>query len=539
MARIDLYDTTLRDGTQGEGFSLSLEDKLQVARRLDELGMDYIEGGFPVSNPKDVAFFREIAKTRLVNAKIAAFGMTRRRGVLAKDDATLSALLAAETPVVTIVGKTSDHQVQSVMNTSLEENLAMIGDSVRLLREAGREVVYDAEHFFDTFAENPDYALATLRAAEEAGVNVLCLCDTNGGTMPAQIAAAVERVKRETSAKIGIHTHNDCGLAIANGMAAVAAGASHVQGTMNGVGERCGNMDLIPLAANLHFKLGHDCLQSASFERLTETSRFVYEIANQNPVAGQPYVGQSAFAHKGGMHVHAVQKDSSTYEHVTPESVGNHRKFLVSELSGASNIAEMARKFGVEKDKDTLRTVLNKVQDLENEGYQFEAAEGSFELLLRKQIGRYRSFFDLEKYRVTTQRHEGGDVVAEASIKLRVDGTLEHRVAEGSGPVDSFAQALHKALKNHYPDVGELHLSDYKVRVVNSRDETAAVVRVVIEWKRKNANADTPERFGTIGVSSNVIDATWQALRDGYEYHLLHSTEAANARPPRPPERKP
>ena len=529
MARIDLYDTTLRDGTQGEGFSLSLEDKLQVALRLDELGMDYIEGGFPVSNPKDVAFFREIATVKLKHAKIAAFGMTRRRGVLAKDDATLNALLAAETPVVTIVGKTSDYQVQHVMNVSLEENLAMIGDSVRLLREAGREVVYDAEHFFDTFAKNPDYALATLRAAEEAGVNVLCLCDTNGGTMPAQVAAAVERVKRETSATIGIHTHNDCGLAIANGMAAVASGASHVQGTMNGVGERCGNMDLIPLAANLHFKLGHDCLRANSFERLTETSRFVYEIANQNPVTGQPYVGQSAFAHKGGLHVHAVQKDSSTYEHVTPESVGNHRKFLVSELSGASNIAGMARKFGVENDKDTLRTVLNKVQDLENEGYQFEAAEASFELLLRKQIGRYRTFFDLEKYKVTTQRHADGEVVAEAIVKLQVDGTLEHRVSEGNGPVDSFAKALHKALRNHYPAASELHLSDYKVRVVNSRDETAAVVRVVIEWKRKDEAGETRERFGTIGVSSNVIDATWQALRDGYEYHLLHSTEAKTA----------
>lgn len=528
--RVALYDTTLRDGTQGEGFSLSLQDKLQIAYKLDELGIDYVEGGFPVSNPKDEAFFKEIAARPLKHAKVSAFGMTRRRGVLAKDDVTLNALLAAQTPVVTIVGKTSDYQVRAVMNVTPEENLAMIADSVRLLREAGREVVYDAEHFFDTFKTSPDYAIATLRAAEEAGANVLCLCDTNGGTMPEQIAAAVERVKRETSAAIGIHTHNDCGLAVANAQAAVSAGANHVQGTMNGVGERCGNMDLIPLAANLKFKYGRDVLSPATFEKLTDVSRFVYETANLNPTMGQPYVGTSAFAHKGGMHVHAVQKDPSTYEHVQPESVGNVRKFLVSELSGASNIAEMARKFGVEKDKDVLRAVLTKVQDLENAGYQFEAAEASFELLLRKQIGRHHSFFDLTKYRVTTQRHETGEVVAEASVKLTVDGVLEHRVAEGSGPIDSFDKAIRKALKERYPAILTLHLSDYKVRVVNTSAETAAVVRVVVDWKHR-LTADGPvSHFGTIGVSENIIDASWHALCDAFEYHLLLVEEAAKAK---------
>ena len=526
--RVDIYDTTLRDGTQGEGFSLSLQDKLQIAYKLDELGVDYIEGGFPVSNPKDEAFFREIAAKPPKRAKVSAFGMTRRRGVAAKDDTTLAALLAAATPMVTIVGKTSPYQVQTVMNVTLEENLAMIADSVRLLREAGREVVYDAEHFFDTFKADADYAIATLRAAEQAGVNVLCLCDTNGGSMPEHVAAAVARVKRETSAKIGIHTHNDCGLAVANAQAAVQAGASHVQGTMNGVGERCGNMDLIPLVANLKFKYGTDCLRPETFARLTEVSRFVYETANFNPVSGQPYVGTSAFAHKGGMHVHAVQKDPSTYEHVSPESVGNSRKFLVSELSGASNIAEMARKFGVDKDRDTLRAVLGKVQDLENAGYQFEAAEASFELLLRKQIGRHHSFFDLEKYRVTTSRHEGGEVVAEASVKLTVDGVLEHRVSEGNGPVDSFDRALRKALKEKYPAIHDLHLSDYKVRVVNTNAETAAVVRVIIDWKHKTTPTGAVTHFGTIGVSGNVIDATWHALCDAFEYHLLLTEEAAS-----------
>ncbi|MDB5324735.1 MAG: cimA [Phycisphaerales bacterium] len=525
--RVDIYDTTLRDGTQGEGFSLSLQDKLQIAYKLDELGIDYIEGGFPVSNPKDEAFFREIAAKPPKRARVSAFGMTRRRGVAAKDDTTLAALLAAETPMVTIVGKTSPYQVQTVMNVTLEENLAMIADSVRLLREAGRTVVYDAEHFFDTFKADADYAIATLRAAEQAGANVLCLCDTNGGSMPEHIAAAVQRVKRETSATIGIHTHNDCGLAVANAQAAVAAGASHVQGTMNGVGERCGNMDLIPLVANLKFKYGIDCLRPEKFECLTEVSRFVYETANFNPVSGQPYVGTSAFAHKGGMHVHAVQKDPSTYEHVSPESVGNSRKFLVSELSGASNIAEMARKFGVDKDRDTLRAVLGKVQDLENAGYQFEAAEASFELLLRKQIGRHHSFFDLQKYRVTTSRHESGEVVAEASVKLTVDGVLEHRVSEGNGPVDSFDRALRKALKEKYPAIQDLHLSDYKVRVVNTSAETAAVVRVVIDWKHKTTPGGAVTHFGTIGVSGNVIDATWHALCDAFEYHLLLVEEAA------------
>ena len=529
--RIEIYDTTLRDGTQGEGFNLSLQDKLNIAIKLDELGVDYVEGGFPISNPKDEAFFRDIRNVRLKHAKISAFGMTRRRGAAAKDDLTLKALLAAETPVVTIVGKTSDHQVRVVLGASLEENLSMIGDSVKLMTEAGREVVYDAEHFFDTFRTNPQYALQTLRAAEQAGAAVLCLCDTNGGTMPEQIAAAVRKVKEISSARIGIHTHNDCGLALANGLAGIMAGATHTQGTMNGVGERCGNMDLIPMIANLQLKYHRDCLQPGTVKRLTEASRYVYETANMHPQSGQPYVGVSAFAHKGGMHVHAVQKDASTYEHVSPESVGNERRVLVSEMSGASNIvAKAGKKFDIANDKEALRRVLGRVQDLENAGFTFESAEASFELLLRKEIGRYESFFGLENYRVAVQRFEGKPPVAEATVKLSVAGTEEHRVAEGTGPVNSLDRALYKALKNHYAAVQDLHLIDYKVRVVNSSDETAAAVRVVMEWRHKIAAAAgeaSAETFGTIGVSSNIIDATWQALVDGYEYHLIHVKEAS------------
>ena len=527
--RIEIYDTTLRDGTQGEGFNLSLQDKLLITQKLDDLGVDYVEGGFPLSNPKDAAFFRDVRDLKLKHAKVAAFGMTRRRGVEAKDDPGMRALLEAQTPVVTLVGKTSPYQVKNVMSVTLEENLKMIGDSVRLMREAGRQVVYDAEHCFDAFRADPDYALRTLLAAQEAGASVLCLCDTNGGSLPEFVQEVVERVRRETSATVGIHTHNDAGLAVANALAAVRAGAGHAQGTINGVGERCGNMDLTTLIANLQLKYGLDCLHPGTLIHLTEASRYVYETANYNLVPGQPYVGTSAFAHKGGMHVHAVQKDASTYEHVAPEEVGNTRKIIVSELSGASNIAAKAgKRFDIENDKETLRRVLNKVQDLENAGFQFEAAEASFELLLRKEIGRYKRFVDLEHYRVIVQRNETGEPISEATVKLHVDGHLEHRVAEGDGPVNALDGALRRALKPHYPAIEHVHLTDYKVRVINSKDETAARVRVVIECRRDKGDG-TRDLFGTIGVSENVIDASWQALVDAYEYHLILTEEQAAA----------
>ncbi len=530
--RIEIYDTTLRDGTQGEGFNLSLHDKLVITQKLDELGVDYIEGGFPLSNPKDAAFFTEVRDLKLRHAKVAAFGMTRRRGVRAEEDPGMKALLDAQTPVVTLVGKSSEYQVKTVLNVTPEENLRMIGDSVRFIRSGGRQVVYDAEHFFDAYKANPAYALQTLLAAQEAGASVLCLCDTNGGSMPELIADAVAAVGRETSVAIGIHPHNDAALAVANALAAIRAGASHAQGTMNGVGERCGNMDLIPLIANLRLKYDFDCLDGGSLIRLTETSRFVYETANTNPVAGQPYVGSSAFAHKGGMHVHAVQKDASTYEHVSPESVGNSRKVLISEMSGASNIAAKAgKKFDIESDKATLRKVLERVQDLENAGFQFEAAEASFELLLRKEIGRYRKFFELDHYRVVILRTSNNEPISEATVKLRVGDQVEHRVAEGDGPVNALDSAFRKALKDHYPAIADVHLTDYKVRVINSKDETAAQVRVVIECRRDRGD-ETKEIFGTIGVSGNVIDASWQALVDAYEYHLIQVEEAAEAKKP-------
>jgi 2-isopropylmalate synthase len=525
--RIEIYDTTLRDGTQGEGFNLSLQDKLQIAQKLDLLGVDYIEGGFPLSNPKDEAFFKEVKGMKLQKARVSAFGMTRRRGMKAEDDPGMKALLAADTPVVTIVGKSSEFQVKRVLDVSLEENLAMIADTVRLLRSAGRTVVYDAEHFFDAYRANPEYALRTLLSAQEAGAEVLALCDTNGGSLPEFVANAVARVKKETSARLGIHPHNDAALAVANALAAISAGADHAQGTLNGVGERCGNMDLIPLIANLQLKYQMDCLQPGTLKHLTEVSRFVYEMANVPPNTGQPYVGASAFAHKGGMHVHAVQKDATTYEHVSPALVGNTRRILISELSGASNLAaKMGQKFDIQADKALLRRMLEKLQDLENEGYQFEAAEGSFELLVRKEIGRFKAFFELEHYRVEVQKQATAEPTSEATLKLRVNQQMEHRVAEGDGPVNALDTALRKALKDHYPQISRLHLADYKVRVINSRDETAAQVRVVVQCLRERADSSR-DTFGTIGVSGNVIEASWQALVDAYQYHLIQCEEEA------------
>jgi len=527
--RIEIYDTTLRDGTQGEGFSLSLQDKLQIAQKLDFLGVDYIEGGFPLSNPKDAAFFREVPALKLKTARIAAFGMTRRRGMQAHEDPGMRALLDAKTPVITIVGKSSEFQVTNVLGVTLEENLAMIADTIKLLRDEGREVVYDAEHFFDAFAQNPQYALRTLHAAQEAGASVLALCDTNGGNLPEFVAAAVAEVKKHTSVRLGIHTHNDAALAVANAHAALSAGAEHVQGTINGVGERCGNMDLIPLIANLQLKYKLDCLRPGSLQHLTEVSRFVYEIANLSGFSGQPYVGTSAFAHKGGMHVHAVQKNATTYEHVSPETVGNSRKILISELSGASNIsAKIGHKFDIEKDKVVLRRLLEKVQELENAGYHFEAAEASFELLVRKEVGRYRKFFDLDHYRVAVIKQQNEQPISEATVKLRVEGQLEHHVAEGDGPVNALDSALRTSLTGHYPQIGTVHLTDYKVRVINSHDETAAQVRVIVECRRQRGDGSS-EIFGTIGVSTNIIDASWQALVDAYECHLIHCAEESES----------
>lgn len=522
MKRIEIYDTTLRDGSQGEGVSFSLQDKLLICHRLDELGVDFIEGGYPLSNPKDAAFFNEARELKLHTAKLLAFGMTRRKGVAPADDVGLNALRDAHTQYVTVVGKTWDIHATEVLGVSLQENLDMIADSVAYLTGLGRKVIYDAEHFFDGFKANPDYALKTITAAAQAGAILVCLCDTNGGTLPPQVQQCVRQALETVKIPVGIHPHNDSGVAVANALAAVTAGATQVQGTINGIGERCGNVDITTVIANLRLKLGYDCLKKDSLVHLTETSRYVYEIANLNLVNNQPYTGASAFAHKGGMHVHAVNKMASSYEHVEPELVGNSRRILVSELSGISNIAAKAgKKFNIEKDRTALKNVLDQVTELESQGYQFEAAEASFELILRRQIGRMRKFFELKNYRCAVSRQGHGQPVTKATISVAANGRDINASAEGDGPINALDAALRHALEPEFPAIADLHLVDYKVRVVNGRAESAAKVRVVIEFR-------SPEGvFGTIGVSENIIEASWQAIADAVDYRLVHAEEAA------------
>jgi 2-isopropylmalate synthase len=519
MTRIAIYDTTLRDGSQGEGVNFSLQDKLLITRRLDELGVDFVEGGYPLSNPKDFEYFQEVRKLPLKHAKVAAFGMTRRKGVEAAQDTCIKALLDAQAPVVTIVGKTWDLHVREVLGTTLEENLRMIADSVACCKQAGREVLYDAEHFFDGYRRNPEYALQTLRAAQDAGASVIILCDTNGGTLPDAVAAMVEQARQALRVELGIHCHNDCDVAVANSLAAVAKGATQVQGTINGIGERCGNADLVSIIANLGLKLGYDVLRPGSLVRLTEASRYVYEIANMNFRPGQPFVGASAFAHKGGMHTHAVARNTASYEHLDPAAVGNERRILVSELSGQSTILAKTTKYAITNDRALMVKILTQVQDLEHAGYEFEAAEASFDLLVKKTAGLYRPKFERLAYRVNVETDAAGVPVTEATVKVRVGDQVMHTVSEGDGPVNALDGALRKALLPVYPRLSELHLEDYKVRVVNARAETAARVRVVIDWR------DNDSVWGTVGVSENIIEASWQALADAVEYKLFKDEE--------------
>ncbi|HEY1379386.1 MAG TPA: citramalate synthase [Gemmataceae bacterium] len=530
MSRVFVYDTTLRDGSQGEGVNFSLQDKLLITRKLDELGVDFIEGGYPLSNPKDFEYFREVRSLPLKHAKVAAFGMTRRKNTTAADDVGLKALLDAGTPVVTIVGKTWDLHVTEVLATTPDENLAMIRDSVAHCRSAGREVFYDAEHFFDGYKANPEYALATLRAAEAAGASVLILCDTNGGSLPDHVAAGVAAARSAVRAQVGIHCHNDCDLAVANTLAAVAGGATQVQGTVNGIGERCGNVDLVSVVANLALKLGYDVLRPDSVPRLTELSRYVYEVANMSLRPGQPFVGASAFAHKGGMHTHAVGKLAASYEHIDPEAVGNERRILVSELSGQSTILAKTTKYDVTHDRALMGKILTAVQDLEHAGYEFEAAEASFDLLVKRAAGLYRPWFERLAYRVNIEADDlapresrGAKCVTEAAVKVRVGDRTEHTVFEGDGPVNALDGALRKALVPIYPRLGEMQLVDYKVRVVNAKAGSAARVRVVIESR------DEGSVWGTVGVSENVVEASWLALADSFEYKLFKDEEAAPA----------
>jgi 2-isopropylmalate synthase len=519
MSRIQVYDTTLRDGSQGEGINFSLQDKLLITRRLDELGVDFVEGGYPLSNPKDFEYFQEVRKLPLRHARVAAFGMTRRKGVDPAKDTCLKALLDSEAPIVTIVGKSWEMQVLEVLHTTLEENLQMIYDSVEHCRKQGRDVFYDAEHFFDGLKHSPQFALSTLRAAEEAGASVIILCDTNGGTLPAEIATGVQRAREAVKTEIGIHCHNDCDVGVANTLAAIAQGATQVQGTINGIGERCGNADLVSIIANLALKCGHEVLPPASLARLTEVSRYVYEIANMNYRSDQPFVGASAFAHKGGMHTHAIARNPASYEHIDPETVGNERRILVSELSGQSTILTKTTKYAITHDRELLAEILNRVQELEHEGYEFEAAEASFDLLVQKIAGIYKPKFERLAYRVNVETDAHGQLVTEATVKVRVGEETMHTVSEGDGPVNALDGALRKALQPCYPALADMHLADYKVRVVNARAETAAKVRVVIEWR------DTEAVWGTVGVSENIIEASWQALADAVEYKLFKDEE--------------
>jgi len=515
MERITLYDTTLRDGMQAEGISFSLEDKLAIVKCLDELGLEYIEGGYAASNPKEVQFFDAANKLSLKNSKIVAFGSTRRADSKVEDDASLNAILACKTPAATLVGKTWDMHVTTVLGCSLDDNLAMCADSVVFLKKHNIETIFDAEHFFDGYKKNPEYAMKVLAAAAEAGADVLVLCDTNGGSLPEQIYEITKEVcEKFAPIVIGIHTHNDSDCAIANTVAAVRAGARHIQGTINGLGERCGNANLCTVIPNLALKMGFDLLTPEKIKTLTEVSRFVFEICNLAPVMNMPYVGESAFAHKAGLHVDALRKDKRTYEHIDPALIGNERRFLISELSGKSNVLAELEKAKIAQDKKLAKEILNRIQQLEHEGYQFEAANASFDLLVKKIMGTYKPSFELLKYYVTTERRTSGEIVNEATVKLKVSGKIQHVVGEGDGPVNALDDALRKALENIYPAIKDVHLIDYKVRVVNARAGTAARVRVIIESRDKTSI------WGTVGVSENIIEASWLALVDSVEYKL-------------------
>ncbi len=521
--RIAIYDTTLRDGTQGAGISFSAEDKVKIAQRLDALGMDYVEGGWPGSNPKDLAFFLRARELTWAHSKITAFGSTRRPGTKTEDDANLRALLDARTPAVAVFGKSWDLHVTAALRTDLQENLRMIADSVAHLKGHGVEVVYDAEHFFDGYRHNRDYALATVRVARDAGADILVLCDTNGGTLPDDVRRIVATVLEDVGGPVGMHSHNDCELAVANTLAAVDAGAVHVQGTINGYGERCGNANLCSIVANLRLKLGYDCLLPDALARLTDVSRFVSEMANLAPNEYQPFVGRNAFAHKGGVHVSAVMADAATYEHIDPAGVGNQRRVVVSDLSGQANVLYKALEVGlpIDRSRPEVREILARLKQLEHEGYQFEGAEASFELIMRRLLGTHRLLFDLRWFRVDVSKDVDGAARAEATIKLCVDGVEEHTAAEGNGPVHALDRALRKALEQFYPELREIRLTDYKVRVLNANAATAARVRVLIE------SSDGTQTWGTVGVSENVVEASWLALVDSLEYGLLYRRNAA------------
>lgn len=513
---VKIYDTTLRDGTQGEGVSFSSLDKIRIAEKLDEFGVDYIEGGWPGSNPKDVEFFQEAAKREWKNAKIAAFGSTRRHGVKVEEDPQIRLLLEADTPVITYFGKSWLLQVTEVLRTTPEENCAMILDTARFLKENGKEVIYDAEHFFDGYKDSPEYALKTLEAARDGGAEIVVLCDTNGGTMPQEIADITVTVQEKIGIPVGIHTHDDCGLGVANALASIQVGAVQVQGTINGYGERTGNCNLTSVIPNLQLKLDTPVIPDLT--QLTFISNFIDDVANCAHNRRAPYVGITCFSHKGGMHVNAVQKIARSYEHIEPEAVGNKQHILVSELSGQSNILLKAEELGfhLEKGSDEVKTVLGRVKELEKEGYEFEAAEASLELLIRRQLNQYQAPFQLEEYYCSYRRDGVRNYeICSATVKLIVDDKEVYTVAEGDGPVDALDAALRKGLEPHFPKLTEMSLNDYKVRIIDGHAGTAAKTRVLVE------STDGKNNWGTVGVSHNIIQASWRALVDSIDYFLL------------------
>jgi 2-isopropylmalate synthase len=525
MQQITLYDTTLRDGTQGEEISYSVEDKLRIARRLDEFGIHYIEGGWPGSNPKDMEFFQKARTLRLKHAKIAAFGSTRRSKNRVQDDPNISALLEAQTPVVTIFGKSWLLHVRSALNITGPENLEIIEDSVSHLKKQGREVIYDAEHFFDGFKDDKEYALESVRTAARAGAEIIVLCDTNGGTMTNEIEAIIQEVRKHVSTPLGIHTHNDCELAVANSIAAVRNGAVQVQGTINGFGERCGNANLCSVIPNLQLKLGYQCVSEKQIQLLTSLSHFVSESANLIHRKHLAYVGESAFAHKGGVHVSAVMRTPLTYEHIQPEMVGNRRRVLVSDLSGRSNVLYKAKELGIDLDQSSpeVQNIVDDVKAQEYNGYYYEDAEGSFELLVKRRLEGWKDFFTLEGFKLIIHKESfESQPISEAIIKVRVGNEVEHTAADGNGPVNALDNALRKALEKFYPELKNISLSDYKVRVIDEKDATRAKVRVLI------TTTDGHTSWNTVGASTDIIEASWKAMIDSIYFYLLHPESSKN-----------
>ncbi len=517
MRKVILYDTTLRDGTQAEGISLTVNDKLRIVRKLDDLGIDYIEGGWPGSNPKDMEFFIKVTKLKLKNAKITAFGSTRRAHTKPSQDLNIKALLRSGCKVCTVFGKSWDMHVRDVLKVSLDENLNMISDTIHYLKSKKKKVFFDAEHFFDGHKHNPDYAFKTLKVAQDAGAEAIILCDTNGGILTSELTDVVLQVRPRISVSLGIHCHNDSEMAVANSVAAVMAGCDHVQGTINGYGERCGNANLCSIIPSLQVKLGMECLSMMKLRELTEVSHYIAEACNMKQLDTQAFVGNSAFAHKAGVHVNAVIKKTQSYEHMEPQMIGNKRRILVSELSGKSTLLTKARELhiGLRKNSAHTQKILKLLQDMEYQGYHFEAAEASFELLINRHMKKYKRFFELEGFRVINEKDEDGSLYSEARIKIKVGKSVKHTVCEGEGPIDALDGALRESLIGFYPKLAGMHLSDFKVRVLDEKAGTAANVRVLIQ------SQDSEKSWWTIGVSENIIEAGWQALADSVEYKLF------------------